>query len=633
MTDNLSRHRIFKSLCAIAAAAVYFLISATIHVCAQPAGDTDAAQWEQQIVSIAPNTVEGVRTAQGLLKLDPEASLAIVRSAWPKISSPEVRLYLLGMLQEHPRVLDLLHLGVVDPSLYVQNRALQLLEMYSFDNFAEDFTAYEAWRAKQAGKSVEDTIRESCREYIQKVNKADDQQRPQLLMVLQRIGYSLTGTAHGRERRKAMLESGLPDALAAWVTNQATAWTAFAVMRNLKMDEAYLRKVILPLVDRKLDVNYRRQAIGVLATPDNRWAADILLKMLLQEYPDAESENLAYALTQTADPKVLPTLIAMLEADKSPDGVRILGNILNLMTGNNAGQMHDGAWWRAWWAKNSARFPPEVRALQIPQVTLRARTAAPSQAAGPEQRQIANDIKRTYWLVSPIGFVRNRRAGVGAIAPPEPPRDGVAGKAIEERPGLLVVLPPDGNGASAALFWQEVLQKSLNNRYFIAVAVAPKWSEAQTQTWVTADDMKQVKEAKFSTEKFAAEIVRDVIATHNIEPGRVYLHGATDSGVAAYACSLDESTPFRGFYLLASAFKSAALPPMTRAKGRRYVIQHSQEDKTAPYIMAAAAQKILTEHGATVKMLTYKGSHGYVFADPPADPIRDAMAWLDASQK
>jgi predicted esterase len=322
----------------------------------------------------------------------------------------------------------------------------------------------------------------------------------------------------------------------------------------------------------------------------------------------------------------------MLEADKSPEGLRILGNVMNLMTGNNSGQMRDGAYWRAWWAKNSARFPPDVRALPIPQVALRARAAVPSQIPGPEQHQIAGDIKRTYWLVSPIGFIRNRQAGP-RIAPPEPPQAGLAGKPAEERPGLLVVLPPDGNGASAALFWQEVLQKSLKNHYFIAVAVAPKWSDTQTQIWVTAEDMKLVKEAKFSTEKFAAEIVQDVVASHNIQPGRVYLHAAAESGLAAYACSLDESTPYRGFYLLASAFKSSVLPPLGRAKGRRYLIQHSQEDKTAPYIMAAAAQKLLTESGATVKLLAYKGSHGYLFTDPAADPIADALAWLDPPQK
>src|SRR5207237_1157158 len=112
------------------------------------------------------------------------------------------------------------------------------------------------------------------------------------------IAYNLGGAAHARERRKAMLESGLPEALAAWVGSPSTAWTAFAVLRNLKMDEAYLRRVVVPLTDAKNDVNFRRQAVGVLATPDNRWAADLLLKMFVEEYPDAEAENIGYALSQ-----------------------------------------------------------------------------------------------------------------------------------------------------------------------------------------------------------------------------------------------------------------------------------------------------------------------------------------------
>ena len=145
--------------------------------------------------------------------------------------------------------------------------------------------------------------------------------------------------------------------------------------------------------------------------------------------------------------------------------------------------------------------------------------------------------------------------------------------------------------------------------------------------------MKQVKEARFSTEKFVAEIVQDVVASHAVDHNRVYLHGATDSGPTAYACSLDETTPFKGFYIFASAFKSANLPPLSRAKNRRYLIQHSSDDRTAPFIMAAAAQKILTEQGAVVRLEPYKGSHGYVFTDPNADPIGGAIEWLDASRR
>jgi predicted esterase len=165
------------------------------------------------------------------------------------------------------------------------------------------------------------------------------------------------------------------------------------------------------------------------------------------------------------------------------------------------------------------------------------------------------------------------------------------------------------------------------------VATAPKWTDGQTATWLTAENVKQLKEAKFTTEKFAVEIARDVMAGRNIHPDRVFLHGAAESGPAVYAASLDETTPFKGFYVLASTFKSAGLPPLSRAKNRRYLIQHSAEDKTAPYILAAAAQKLLTEQGATARLEPYRGLHGYRFTDPTADPIGDAMAWLEGSRK
>src|SRR5207302_3290081 len=142
---------------------------------------------------------------------------ALLKDAWQRVASPETRLYIMNMAQDHPRVLDLLDMGAQDASLFVQNRALQALEMYSFENYAEDFSAYDAWRRKQAGRTLEDTMRESCREYVQSVMKLDEASRFQRLTLLQRIAYNLGAASHARTRRKAMLESGLPDALAVWV--------------------------------------------------------------------------------------------------------------------------------------------------------------------------------------------------------------------------------------------------------------------------------------------------------------------------------------------------------------------------------------------------------------------------------
>src|SRR5262249_39674170 len=97
-------------------------------------------------------------------------------------------------------------------------------------------------------------------------------------------------------------------------------------------------------------------------------------------------------------------------------------------------------------------------------------------------------------------------------------------------PGLLGVVPPDGNGAEAGSYGENVCQKALKDRYYIAVAVAPRWSVDQSIVWVTRENSKTVKDAKFTTESFAAEIVKDMTASHTIASDHIFLHGAMESG-------------------------------------------------------------------------------------------------------
>src|SRR5262249_30874828 len=162
---------------------------------------------------------------------------------------------------------------------------------------------------------------------------------------------------------------------------------------------------------------------------------------------------------------------------RSPEAARGLGNILTQLTGVNNGFVHDSTWWHAWWSKNSGRFSPEIRALAFPKVTLRARPAPPPAFLGngfveqppkPQMPQIANDAKRTYWVIGPPGanggvrlltnFAGGRmevqvlgdlpiqglvvRAQAAGAAPAQQP-------AAKDLPGLLVVMPGDGNGADA----------------------------------------------------------------------------------------------------------------------------------------------------------------------------------------
>ncbi|HLK59059.1 MAG TPA: hypothetical protein VKU00_21035, partial [Chthonomonadaceae bacterium] len=574
-----------------------------------------------------------------------------------KLPNVEAKQYLISNLAalDHPRTLDILYLGATDPSVPVQNRALQYLENFGFQSFVEDYNAYLQWHEKNLNKPVEEVIRDGMQDAVERLNKTDDMGRLTLLNLLVRTNFS-PYTRLSRLRRQAALDTGLSEAVLRWANQPNLAWLSFQIIRNIRPSEAFLRKSVLPLTDKKVDAALRYQALNTLAAPENVWAEDMLLKMLVEEYPDPSTDMIGSVLAQIGDPHCIPTLISMMEADNSQEGIRALGNMLAQLTGVNNNVGHDAAWWRTWWTKNSGRFSPEVRALTFPKVALRPRPAPQpffngiaEQPSKPELHQIANDPKRAYWLITPFGMnngvrlvaregglrfqvlaadpdsparVKTQAVVVGAPAPPE----------AKTLPGLLVVMTSDGNGADAAGFWQDVAHKAFADKYFIAVAVAPKWSLDQSMTWITRSTLKQVKDAKFSDETLAADIVKDVSAAYKINPDHVFLHGVGESGPVAYSASLEETTPFKGFYILSSPFKTVQLPPLARAKGRRYYIQNTQDDKAAPYWMASAASKLLGEQGATTRLDTHSGYMGSKQDQAMWDQFKAILTWLETGK-
>ena len=76
-----------------------------------------------------------------------------------------------------------------------------------------------------------------------------------------------------------------------------------------------------------------------------------------------------------------------------------------------------------------------------------------------------------------------------------------------------------------------------------------------------------------------------------------------------------------------SVFKPDFLPPLEGAKGHRYFLYHSPDDRVCPFRMAEQAAKDLEKHGAAVKLVTYEGGHGWrgdVFGQ-----IREGLKWLE----
>ena len=76
-----------------------------------------------------------------------------------------------------------------------------------------------------------------------------------------------------------------------------------------------------------------------------------------------------------------------------------------------------------------------------------------------------------------------------------------------------------------------------------------------------------------------------------------------------------------------SVFKPDLLPPLEKAKGHGYFLYHSPDDRVCPFRMAEQAAKERENMGATVKLATYEGGHGWRAS--LYDHIREGVRWLE----
>ena len=559
--------------------------------------------WADKLHNLIPNSIEGIRVIQDRGTLPPDTIYNVLSSNWPTLTNAEVKQYILSCIvqNDNPRMLDILDLGVRDNAITVQVRALQYCESFGFQPFTEDFDAYLHWREINRGKSLKDVLATSLKAAAAAIPVADDAQRSIYFNILVRSNFNATSQT-SRWRRDAALSAHLAEALMPWLKEQNNMmWSCFQIVRNIRPGEEFMKTKILPLADAKTETSVRYQALNTLGSPDNRWATAPLMKMMLAEYPDSSCEMIGQAISQLGDPSVIPTLISIMETDNSPEGNRVIGNVLSPLTGVSNSVIRDAKWWRSWWNRNSKRFSLEVRSLPFPRVAIRPRPAPIDpinpgiRATQPILKQVAGDVKKSYWFIdtrmSPL-VQRSERAHA----------DAVVGASRPSNPGLIVVLTGDGDGATASAFWQEAARGALNSGYCIAVVNAPKWTDTQTTTWITSSEMKKLKEARFSAESLVVDIVKDIQAFKQLDTSKIFLHAMGAAGMVAYSASLEPVSPFSGYLIASAPFKSTDLPPLERANGRRYLILNAKDDRAHPFWMAEAAQKLLQQKGAVVSL-------------------------------
>jgi predicted esterase len=203
----------------------------------------------------------------------------------------------------------------------------------------------------------------------------------------------------------------------------------------------------------------------------------------------------------------------------------------------------------------------------------------------------------------------------------DPPKDVKAPKTGYR---LLVVLPGGSGSADFHPFVKRIYKHSVPEGYLLAQPVAVKWTEKQEIVWPT--NKNRVEGMKFSTEEFVDAVIKDVAGKHKLDPEQVFTLTWSSSGPAAYAVSLT-NPKVTGSFIAMSVFKPDLLPPLEKSKGHGYFLYHSPDDRVCPFRMAEQAAKDLEKKGATVKLATYEGGHGWKAG--LYDHIREGVQWLE----
>ncbi len=581
----------------------------------------DRAAMTEQLITRAQ---ESYLANLELAKAKPEETFEIVRDNWKNLTAAAAKQMLLYVFvrSDNPHLLDVLDLGANDTNSGVQYQAYDLLQNFAYKNFINDPAAYREWRAGVKDKPLAEVVESGCTAFARQFVKADEVERTALMNVLMRLEFGDTN-ALAKLRRKAALDGGVLTVLEKSLLPPVPAnATVIYIVRNLQPDEEFIKRVVLPLTGKNSPNYVRYAAASILGSVKSAWASDLLFKMLMEDYPSSESWIFMQALSTATDPHLIPKLIALLEADDTQETAQMVSFALRRLTGNKIDRNHDGGWWHIWWDRNKTDFAADVQAVPFPKIAVRKQPDAEGFfiRRRAELHLINDDPQRAYWLLCPA-YIGPPTAQAGL---PQLPRKATF--------GLIVALAGgSGNGEDLTDFWQDAIQKSLKDGYFVALPIAPKWAANQPAAWLTQQNVGQVKDARFTTEQFLDEVITDVSSRYPIDRNRLFLHGVAEGGLAAYACSLNPVTPFRGFYILSSAFRTSQLPPLTNARGRHYLLQQSKEDKLAPYFQATAAEELLRKQSAVVKLLTYKGDHGYKFADNPWEQVAQAVTWLETA--
>jgi predicted esterase/tRNA A-37 threonylcarbamoyl transferase component Bud32 len=577
-----------------------------------------ADEWRDRIAAMnGMNWRQALATANAVAALPPEDGLAVVREHWNAVTNAESRKQFLKAFNfaAHERQLPVIELGVLDPVPEVQHWALTYVKELALRDFRNDLDAARTWVGDHREMSLHDVVHDSARAAALELSGPADKDLLDRLKLIERNASLL------RKYSNAGPEAGL-DVIVAMncaTQDQAIAAQALRTAGQLDFDDQRAQTIFLPRITADNPPAVRAAAIHALGRTPRPWALDPVLTNLTDVVLRGPGDAMliwaaAQCLATIGSPRVIPTLIGLIEADNTYNTIYGIGYFgLNKLTGVAYDEKHDGAWWRDWWSKNRQRFPPEVEALGIPRFEAIAKTGMPApdegRAVDPmdlpiEEWFAAGDTNKLYFLIGPTNAAVASKNGFR----------------------LLVILPGGAGGRDFQPFIKRIHQNALPTGYLVAQMVAPKWDDKQFAQIVWPTDRNPYPTMKFSTEAFVSAVILEIEKHHKVDGRCIFTLSWSSGGPAAYAVSLAPGTRVSGSFVAMSVFRPEDLPNLTFAKGRAYYLLHSPQD-FIPIAMAEKARDMLGFNGATVHLQTYEGGHGWhgdVFGK-----IRAGIEWLE----
>jgi len=579
-------------------------------------------QLKQQLSELQQRVVKprswmsAIETADDLRTMSPAVGWKFMQETWAKLDTVDTKQQFLKAIafSNHAYSHRGLHFGMQDASPKVQAWASGYLSELAFFEVAEDVNRYAQWQKGNAQHTQNEVLAASVARVAEDIKTAQHQQDNHKLAMYLRC-VSQNSELRSSDAIKSVIDdSGLAMRVLKVLSSEAKdlAKIAGRAIMNLPLDESFIKQHIAPLIQEDCNYHERLAAIQLLGRVQADWATDILLDLLtktmdLPRGSPAELWTVASALAEQSNPRVIPTMIAMIEAENTEKTIYGLGYYgLGKLTGVKYDESHDGAWWRKWWEENQQRFQLSALDAKIPVAKLAQQPTAKKTAT-----KVTNDVK--YATNDDMAKYILHCEG-SAIT--EPPQEGYK---------LLFILPGGDGSAEFRGFCENIAKTSTDETFLVAQLIAPVWNQAKAQKLVWPTRRDKYRQVRFPTEEHAAMVLKDIRQKYAIDKSHIYTMSWSSGGPAAYALSLAKDLPITGSFIAMSIYRPQELPPRNAAQGKAYYLLHSPQD-FIQMRFPENAKRQLEAAGAHVKLQTYQGGHGW-HGDVMGN-IRRAIAWL-----